>query len=265
MPRTKPLPQREQEICERLKSFRLARGLSRAIVAREMVTSQFTLANFERMHSPLRFALGYNLCYAYNISLRWLATGVGPELGFTPMKRQILDRAVSCPLFSEAYDLHLAATVDKELQREKVDSDAGWATRRFFPVGGDRGETLFDVASTQLQSLATTLPDAKQHSLAKQMLTLWETYELEKIQGKPMVDTPGASVKVAAVSAEIPTWKQLVKELKRLTSADGAKAQLAADLKTTRQNVHKWLSGAGAPSAELTLDVLRWVSKRQGK
>ena len=82
--------------------------------------------------------------------------------------------------------------------------------------------------------------------------------------GKPIVDTATAADTIARVSSDIPTWKQMVAALKRLTNSPGAKAQLAADLKTSRQNVNKWLSGAGAPSAELTLEVLRWVRDHGG-
>ena len=69
---------------------------------------------------------------------------------------------------------------------------------------------------------------------------------------------------VPGMSSEIPTWKQIVAALKRLTKPSGAKAQLAKELKTSRQNVNKWLSGAGAPSAELTLEVFRWVEDHGG-
>ncbi len=82
------------------------------------------------------------------------------------------------------------------------------------------------------------------------------------VDGKPMVDTGKESGKVLSVSSEkIPTWKELVSKLKGLTQAPGAKAKLASDLKTSRQNVNKWLSGSGMPSAELTLAVLRWVQE----
>jgi transcriptional regulator with XRE-family HTH domain len=81
---------------------------------------------------------------------------------------------------------------------------------------------------------------------------------------KLKVDNVAASVMVPGVSSEIPTWKQIVAALKRLTKSSGAKAQLAKELKTSRQNVNKWLSGTGAPSAKLTLEVFRWVEDRGG-
>ena len=84
---------------------------------------------------------------------------------------------------------------------------------------------------------------------------------VSKVECKPMVDNSNNSATLVAVSSEIPTWKQLVQELKRRTKAPGAKVRLANDLKTSRQNVNKWLSGKGAPSAELILELLRWVKR----
>ena len=82
--------------------------------------------------------------------------------------------------------------------------------------------------------------------------------------GKLTVDMPPEAARFSGVSSEIPTWKQIVAALKRLTNSPGAKAQLAKDLKTSRQNVNKWLSGVGAPSAELTLAVFRWAVEHGG-
>jgi len=82
--------------------------------------------------------------------------------------------------------------------------------------------------------------------------------------GKLKVDSAEKPGKVPSVSSEkIPTWKELVAKLKSLTKEPGAKAQLAADLGTSRQNVNKWLSKTGMPSAELTLAVFRWVKEHE--
>ena len=47
--------------------------------------------------------------------------------------------------------------------------------------------------------------------------------------------------------------------------APGEKARLARELTTTRQAVNKWLSGKGAPSAEITLRLLHWVVQQEQK
>ena len=84
------------------------------------------------------------------------------------------------------------------------------------------------------------------------------------ITRKLSVDTKKGGDKVGIVSSEkIPTWKELVTKLKTLTQESGAKVKLASDLKTSRQNVNKWLSGTGMPSAELTLAVYRWVKEHE--
>jgi transcriptional regulator with XRE-family HTH domain len=56
-----------------------------------------------------------------------------------------------------------------------------------------------------------------------------------------------------------------VKRIAALTSPPGAKARLAEQFNTTRQAVNKWLSGKGAPNAELTLRLLVWVQAEEAK
>lgn len=67
------------------------------------------------------------------------------------------------------------------------------------------------------------------------------------------------------VSSESGYWKSLVDSLVALTVERGAKSQLARDVGVSRQAVNHWISGKGAPSAELTLKLLAWATKRAQK
>jgi transcriptional regulator with XRE-family HTH domain len=63
------------------------------------------------------------------------------------------------------------------------------------------------------------------------------------------------------------SWKDLRAGLQALTAERGAKAQLAADLKVSRQVVTSWLKKkkANEPSADFTLRLLAWVAARKAK
>ncbi|MCX6923409.1 MAG: hypothetical protein NT154_09415 [Verrucomicrobia bacterium] len=87
----------------------------------------------------------------------------------------------------------------------------------------------------------------------------------EKIKSKPTVDTLAAPDIMPGVNSETGYWGALVKRVRVLTTAPGGKAQLARELNTTRQAVNKWLSGKGAPSAEITLRLLQWVVRHEQK
>src|SRR5262245_33128362 len=117
MPRTKPLPQREQEICARLVEFRSARGLKRSDVAAVMGINESTLANIEKAKAPLRMGMAYKLGGRYNLSLRWLATGELPIRTFVPILQRLLDDIDLSRLFSDAYDHELKDTVFAGLKR----------------------------------------------------------------------------------------------------------------------------------------------------
>lgn len=86
-----------------------------------------------------------------------------------------------------------------------------------------------------------------------------------RLERKLCVDILNELPTMPGVSSENGYWKALVQLVLTLTSKPGAKAQLARDLKTSRQAVNKWFSGKGAPSAELTLQLLAWAAKSTQK
>ncbi len=87
--------------------------------------------------------------------------------------------------------------------------------------------------------------------------------------GKDTLDINLSCGSVGGMSSkvlEVPTWEQLKKAVARLTSERGQKTALANELGVSRQVLGNWLSSndQGAPNAELTLEVFRWVMKRGG-
>ena len=61
------------------------------------------------------------------------------------------------------------------------------------------------------------------------------------------------------------TLPQLLNDLRRLTSAPGMKAKLAAHLKVPEARVYEWLKGTYTPSGEITLALLNWVRAQESK
>lgn len=60
-------------------------------------------------------------------------------------------------------------------------------------------------------------------------------------------------------------WKSLKQRLEALTSGRGSQVELAKAIGISRQSVHQYLSGASAPSAEITLRLLEWVVAEEQK
>jgi hypothetical protein len=74
--------------------------------------------------------------------------------------------------------------------------------------------------------------------------------------GKRLVDIAPSTDSVAPVRPIPKNWEALRESLRQATGDPGAKARLAASFNVTRQAVNKWLSGAGAPSPDLTVQLL---------
>lgn len=75
---TKLAPE-EIEIIKRLRQIRQHRGQSQRAFAESLRIEPARLASIEALRAPLRFALGFLVCERTNSSLRWLATGLGPQ------------------------------------------------------------------------------------------------------------------------------------------------------------------------------------------
>lgn len=282
MPRKNPMPQREREICARLRAFRELKKIPRSTFAKEIGLDQFRLASYELGRAPLRYGLAHLLCSKFNINQRWLATGEGWHGNYYPIDHDPSRNKNG--LFSEVYDAFLAARI-KEFDRGmealaegqeasvvggapsnliKTPAEAAsWYVRFLMPYLV--GDLPLELVENYIQSMVEahrTFLAANEERLEE--LNSATTVNTALSECKPTVDNAKSVNTMARVSSDIPTWKQIVAALKRLTDSPGAKAQLAADLKTSRQNVNKWLSGAGAPSAELTLEVFRWVEDHGG-
>jgi transcriptional regulator with XRE-family HTH domain len=132
----------------------------------------------------------------------------------------------------------------RELYCAKIEAGIS-GIRRTFGSGSDQAYW------TKVQALAAAMAMAKQSAVVEKR--------------KLTVDTLPASGIMTSMTSETGHWEALVKRVRALTAAPGQKARLARELNTTRQAVNKWLSGTGAPSAEITLRLLNWVNQQEQK
>jgi DNA-binding transcriptional regulator YiaG len=301
VPRRNPIPKREIEICQRLRSYRQRTHLSQVAFASTAGIDSRLLGSYEHGRSQLNYQSAHKIMTTFAIHPRWLATGVEPMQTREPIPSCELLGVGPRRLLSDVFDNLLA-------KRPAFDSN----TKPQIENDGLRWLYVVDQAALVMRDWLIKLPDDKLNQFiqllgheAKALISQFSQLSSDEVAArikamhtqealfsaikksdvgnfelppapeyfadlksispsKPIVDTVAGAGNVAGMSSDIPTWKQIVAALKRLTDSPGAKAQLAADLKTSRQNVNKWLSGAGAPSAELTLEVFRWVEGHGG-
>ena len=68
---------REVQIGRRVKAFRDQINWPQPAFAAELGISRDKLASIEYGRTPLRYAIGYRLCFIFDVNHRWLATGAG--------------------------------------------------------------------------------------------------------------------------------------------------------------------------------------------
>ena len=99
------LPEREQDICGRLRRARELFGYTQAKFAQKCGMSRDRLASYEQGRAPLRVDVALRVCRRFEISEEWLAAGRGylqPCLQFNPDDYGGKVRLGA--LFSEAFD-----------------------------------------------------------------------------------------------------------------------------------------------------------------
>lgn len=290
------LDDREVAICRRFREARLRAKWRMPDFARALEIPRDRLASYEYARSPIRYALAKRMCDRFNINQRWLATGRLPSRHYVDIHAFVESQIPDKMLFSEAYEAFLSGPIDNEITRvakslccTEQEIEDNWQRIGISGPVGSPGLKLSELYHERLLALRLQqMPEGIEKKIYQQLNAVLDqslpggvlgrnfkgsaakrdlaNRSQQGIScGKLSVDKAPASGTVPGMSSEIPTWKQLVSALARLTKSPGAKAQLAKDLRTSRQNVNKWLSGAGAPSAELTLDVFRWVETHGGR
>ena len=77
MPRKNPVPEREQEIGRRLRTFRQEKLKMTAVAfAREIGIDSTRLSKYEHGRVPIPYAIARSACHKFDINQIWLAEGI---------------------------------------------------------------------------------------------------------------------------------------------------------------------------------------------
>src|SRR4051794_18821646 len=66
-------------------------------------------------------------------------------------------------------------------------------------------------------------------------------------------------------AAQLSLWSELRSRLRRATESRGGQASLARRFNVSTAAVAQWLTGASAPTAETTLQLLKWVEAEEAQ
>ena len=103
----KPLPDRELQICRRLRQVRELLRLAQEEFAAEVGINRQRLASYEEGRAALRFDLALRICRQFIISEKWLATGKGDMRLVMDLTGEGLHVPADSS-FGKAYDGYLA-------------------------------------------------------------------------------------------------------------------------------------------------------------
>ena len=157
------LPQRELEICHRLRAFREVLKISRAAFAVTIGIGTERLASYESGRAPLRYEVFRLIHQHFRLNPSWLVSGhTAPQVDTLIDDSAFLSKVPRKALFSEIYDQHLKTILE----------DKGAAFQRALDDLGKRIQSLTADMRTSAKR------DPKLRDAAAQMLTeLHEHFE----------------------------------------------------------------------------------------
>lgn len=269
MPRSRPLPEEELEICTRLKEVREQFALSRVAIARSSGGDSSALIRVESRRVPLHYSVARWIWRGgmHLLNPVYLATGEGPRTVkyglWLPPPEEI--NVMPSSLFSTVVarffeDLRTLSEPDAS-QRLPL----SWIReqQRFF----DRQRQEIDAQQRVLESHSewlTSIREAARWMHQKRSIAIQAAVVRER-EKKVLTDTS-----IPALTKPMRTLVTLRDDLRRLTAKPGAKTQLAKDLTAQLKRkanpiplatLSRYLSGDMEPGGEVTLALLNWVEK----
>jgi transcriptional regulator with XRE-family HTH domain len=254
----------ESAVCQRLASARRFSGLSQEELANAIGITRDQLTNIETGRAVLGFVIGWKACKRLGVNQLYLASGSHPITPFRDVG-PLEDLPSPNASFREACIMGPIADLLNLLDASTQRAGPGESMRAY-----EKG------AASLVRTFLLRLPEDSYPQLLDSIYAALRTFEESlrarksrvgrtKKECKLTVDELTGPATMADVTSESGYWKALVKRVRALTAEPGEKAKLARELNTTRQAVNKWLSGNGAPSAEVTLRLLHWVGQREQK
>lgn len=300
MARKKPFPQRERDICNRVRLLREQLKLSRVQFGGIVGIDSALLANYEQCKARLNYDAARRIIKTFGVHPKWLASGEPPQIspGHLVPHPEILGVGVRAA-FSEVFDekfkgsLTLEIEADDDHRRLHLEWQfKHWIERWLEEVPAERldwlANTLAHVDFLQRSSAQQDGPDNIKHRvsrLAQKRPFLNEIVPLVTAHfarvasqkaadaGKPtglindLTDSSESFKGIAHVKIAS-QWPELKRRLQKATEAVGAKPALAKVLNVDPTQISQWLSeskSAREPGGDYALRMLKWVELQERK
>jgi DNA-binding XRE family transcriptional regulator len=294
--------ERERAVCARIKVFREALEWDQSDFTKSIgIRKKWTQADFSKAigisksklvcieygHTPLRYKIGVDLCWVFDVNASWLVTGNGEMHGGAPglwISEFPLENHAT-QLFTEVYDrnprlfvhttrifgLQEGPTAGFEPEKYLLKKTSRWFERVKFKTRLEAehfARAINDFAEQKLQALqrsGVAIPKIISREITKHNIggihPARQVPNEGEIKCKSMLDTLNPLLQSGGVQNDIRNLKGLIARLKRVTAPRGAKAALAREFKVTRQAVNQWLSGESNPSADIAIRLQYWKPK----
>jgi transcriptional regulator with XRE-family HTH domain len=291
------MPQRELEICARVRLFRKEHlKWSQPTFARELQVDSFYLSNLEQGRTPLRFALANRMLAAFPLDPQWLRSGEGPMLapGKYPKETYPSANDDERGLFSTVFDEKIAPFVgaNTDLRLRRLGSFSHLVG--FGDASPQCRLSAHWALSEDLFRWLTQIPDAHfvhfLKSVQKHAADTIEQYEKDssKIVSQRLHDmirlrdrselrkflltkkrkeelTNNEEALDSSPAVKMSLVQGVIAKVKAATEARGSRSRLAGYLGVPPQRLNDWLSGEHEPSAETALRLLDWVTANEAK
>lgn len=229
------LTDEEAEIGDRIRIAREHYGTSRQLVAEQMGLSRQQIDRIERGEVAVRFRPAILFCRFAGINPLWLAFG-------EPENRFGFFWIMHDPSSQKGY--RVLANVTRIAALEM-------AADSLFLGEIQRNKELYSAASRSLTSKEGPGWGVLAPPFAHENKVLDAAYH------QPIV--------VFQMSQKKGGWEALRDRIRAATPKRGDRVKLAREFGVTPQAVAKWLSGASAPTAETTLQLLEWVTAEEAQ
>jgi transcriptional regulator with XRE-family HTH domain len=289
VPRKNPVPDREIQICERLRQARHDSNLSQVTFARMIGIDSSRLASYEHGRVPVRFDLALKVATLTGVSLRWLAEGVEPVKFRFVVSENLLMEIPKNYLFSVAWDHLLKPSFDGEIKkfesRAKIKISSLDARHSDMNIGGMgvghiSGEEILRFLMEDLIGVLESIPPHLVDAFYAEITNAWRhfmnvnTIEIHAWESRKknfpenkltVVSFKGNNAGVHTKSPIPKTVEELIERVNRIAESPGLKADLANFCKVTPARVWEWLNGKKAPGGKYTLKLIHWANEHESK
>lgn len=260
----------ERAVCARVKQIRVDLNWPQPAFASELDISLNRLASVEYARTPLRYDLAKRICDRFNISVWWLATGQGEQVGHIQIAEEVEQKIPIGALLKDAFEGFIRPKIGKLASRVLSEGAAkGIHLQLTSPVGLPPDRFREWMLLQEVRRAVKITPENLRPALADSVTAAISSFLsahsaiLEKTtQTEKQLLTLKSNFRNTPTEMKL-TLSGLLDKVRKLTKPVGMKARLAADLSVPPSRVSEWLSGKHDPSGEVTLQLLAWVQQQE--